>query len=940
MKKLIFILFASFSIAKAQVVTVSPAYPSITDTITITFNASQGNAALNNFIGDVYIHTGIINNFSGRPSDWSYIKRIWSEVDSTQLMTSMGNNQYKITFRPTQYYGFGTTEKVRSLGMIFRNLAGNLVGKNADNSDIFVPIFKSGYSAAIASPVEQVKSASLGETFQFKVKTKENSFINLFRDNQVIAQVASGTEATATINCTTSGKFWLKYTAQSGANSTTDSIYYVVRPAFVAQDPPPGIKEGINYLPGDTSVVFMLRAPWKDHAYVIGDFNDWQVDLNYLMKRASDGERYWLQVDGFVPQTEYRMQYYVDDHIRIGDPYSEKVLEQGSDNAINPLIYPNLIPFPTGKTVEKVTVFQTAEPEYNWQVTNFQKPDSRDLVIYECLVRDFVNRHDFKSIIDSIKYFKNLHVNAVQFMPVQEFEGNNSWGYSPTYFTAIDKYYGPREKLKELIDTLHRNGIAVIFDVVFNHAFGQSPHAKLWWDEGFARPATDNPYLNPIAKHPFNVGYDYNHESGYTKFFMDSVVDYLVKEYKIDGYRFDLSKGFTQVDSGDDVGAWGSYDQSRVNLLERMKNQAWARNPGLYLILEHLGSNVEESTLAGMGFMLWGKGTYEFSQAAMGFETGSNFNYALNYQARNFAFHNLVSYAVSHDEERIMYTVRNFGNSSGSYNTRSLPTALERNAQFVPYLLLTPGPKMWWMFDELGYDVSINFGGRTSPKPIRWWEYINQVDRLRLYKTYAAFAKLKTSNPSYRTNNFFMSTGGKEKQLYINDASMKTVVIGNFDVVTRDVFTGFPNTGTWYDYMTGQSLQVNDVSMTISLAPGKYKVYTSAQQPVPDMTLITNGIQDYSITSLASSVYPNPFEYETTISFNLDSPSKTTIKIYDITGKVVTTLADGVDMFGAQNIEWDGTNLFGQKVSNGLYLYEINSGNRISTGKLSVQRLN
>jgi hypothetical protein len=310
MKKLIFILLVAATYAKAQVVTVSPAFPSITDTITITFNASQGNAALNNFNGDVYIHTGIINNFSGRPSDWSYIKRIWSEVDSTQLMKSIGNNQYKITFRPTQYYGFGTTEKVRSLGMIFRNLAGNLVGKNADNSDIFVPIFKAGYSAAIASPVEQVKSAALGETFQFKVKTKENSFINLFRDNQVIAQVASGTEATATINCTTSGKFWLKYTAQSGANSTTDSIYYVVRPAFVAQDPPPGIKEGINYLPGDTSVVFMLRAPWKNHVYVLSDLNDWQVDLNFLMKRANDGERYWLQVNGLTPQTEYRMQYH------------------------------------------------------------------------------------------------------------------------------------------------------------------------------------------------------------------------------------------------------------------------------------------------------------------------------------------------------------------------------------------------------------------------------------------------------------------------------------------------------------------------------------------------------------------------------------------------------------------------------------------------------
>lgn len=931
------ILFAFSDKSDAQVVSVSPEFPSITDTITITFNASQGNAALNNFTGDVHIHTGVINRFSGNETDWNFIKRIWSEVDSTTKMQSLGNNLYRITFRPTQFYGFGTTEPVRQIACIFRNFAGNLVGKNADNTDIFIPVYRSGYSGAIVSPVERVKHVAQGGSFTFKVRMKENSFINIFRDNQLISQVQNSQEASAFIPCNSPGKFWLKYVAQSGLNTFTDSIYYVVRPQFVPQDPPSFVREGINYLPGDTSVIFMLRAPWKDHVYVIGDFNDWETDPQFLMNRANDGESYWLRVDGLTPQQEYRMQYLVDDKIRIGDPWSEKILEQGSDNQINPVIYPNLIPYPNGRTIEKVTVFQTAEPEYNWDVTNFQRPDNRDLVIYECLVRDFVNRHDYKSIIDSIKYFKELHINAVEFMPVQEFEGNNSWGYAPTYFTAIDKYYGPREKLKELIDTLHKNGIAVLFDVVFNHAFGQSPYAKLWWDEGNARPANDNPYLNPIAKHPFNVGFDFNHESPYTKFFMDSVISYLVTEYNIDGYRFDLSKGFTQVDSGDDVGAWSAYDQSRVNLLERMKNVAWSRHPGIYLILEHLGTQAEEAALAGMGFMLWGKGTYEFSQAAMGYEAGSDFNYAINYQQRGFAFHNLVGYAVSHDEERIMYTVTNFGNSNGNYNTRQLRTALERCGQFVPFLLLNPGPKMWWMFDELGYDVSINFGGRTAPKPIRWWEYINQVDRLRLYRTYGAFSKLKISHPSYRTSNFTMNTWGKEKQMYINDESMKTVVLGNFDVVPRDVFTGFHNTGTWYDYITGQPLNVTDVNMTINLAPGKYRVYTSQQMPVPDMTLITNSIVEQESKSFNATVYPNPVEWETTISFYLSENEKTNIRIFDLRGNLVKTLVDDSSMMGYQNIEWDATNNTGQRVANGLYLYEIISGKSISTGKISVQ---
>ena len=57
-------------------------------------------------------------------------------------------------------------------------------------------------------------------------------------------------------------------------------------------------------------------------------------------------------------------------------------------------------------------------------------------------------------------------------MPFNEFEGNDSWGYNPDFYFAPDKYYGPKNTLKEFIDSCHSKGIAVIMDIALNHSFG------------------------------------------------------------------------------------------------------------------------------------------------------------------------------------------------------------------------------------------------------------------------------------------------------------------------------------------------------------------------------------------------------------------------------------------------------------------------------------
>jgi 1,4-alpha-glucan branching enzyme len=101
---------------------------------------------------------------------------------------------------------------------------------------------------------------------------------------------------------------------------------------------------------------------------------------------------------------------------------------------------------------------------------------------------------------------------------------------------ALDKYYGTPDKLKELIDLCHQNGIAIILDLVLNHAFGRNPMVRMWMDDpdgdGWGRPAVDSPYFNEFPTHAFNVGSDFNHQQPLTQEYTRRVIKHWIEEYK------------------------------------------------------------------------------------------------------------------------------------------------------------------------------------------------------------------------------------------------------------------------------------------------------------------------------------------------------------------------------------------------------------------------
>ena len=314
-----------------------------------------------------------------------------------------------------------------------------------------------------------------------------------------------------------SGYQELKIVGEDTAGVTDTTRFFIMKnPQVVNASVPAGIVDGINYL-SNTSVALSLFAPYKSFVYVVGDFNDWKVDTLYFMKRDEvnpDSVRYWLTIQGLTPGEEYAFQYLVDGEIRIADPYTDKILDPWNDQYIPANIYPNLKQYPDGKTKEPVSVLQTDQIPFTWVYSDtFQRPEKKDLVIYELLVRDFLDKHDFATLIDTISYFKRLGINAIELMPVNEFEGNSSWGYNPSFYFAPDKYYGPKNNFKTFIDECHKNGISVIMDMVLNHSYGQSPLVRLYWDPQNNRPSAQNPWYNQVSPNPvFAWGYDFNHQ--------------------------------------------------------------------------------------------------------------------------------------------------------------------------------------------------------------------------------------------------------------------------------------------------------------------------------------------------------------------------------------------------------------------------------------------
>lgn len=803
---------------QAQIVTTDPTFPTDNAPVDIIFDAALSSGGLKDYLSDdVYAHTGVLIEGS---SEWKYAPS-WLDNSPKYKLSSLGNNKWKLSITPDirQYYGVAANEKIIKMAFVFRNSDGSKEGKD-NGKDIFVDVYDSALSIKFNTPSA---SQLIEKNTQLPIKatSSQNGTLRLLLNGTELKKGENISEISHTYTFSEPGTFWLIAEIEAQSKTARDSINIRVTKDQQELGLPQGTRPGINYI-DDNTVILVLYAPGKKNVFVIGDFNDWLPKDEYMLHKADD--YWWITLENLEKGKEYAFQYLVDGTIKIADPYTDKVLDPWNDSYIPASVYPNLKTYPEGRTTGIVSVLQTGQTSYKWNITDFKAPSREKLVIYELLIRDFTEEHSFESTKEKLDYLQSLGVNAIELLPINEFEGNSSWGYNPSFYFAVDKYYGTKDAFKAFVDECHSRGMAVIIDMVLNHSYGQSPFVQLYWDATNSKPSADNPWYNTVSpNNAYSWGYDFNHESEQTKLLVDSVCSYWINEYKVDGYRFDFTKGFTNT-PGD---GW-AYDQARINILKRMASEIYKRKSDAIVILEHLADNSEETVLANADIMLWGNMNNNYCEAVMGYTENkkTDLNWSL-YTKRGWSKPNLVSYMESHDEERMLYKSVTWGQD------KSLDTGLERAGLAAAFYVLLPGTKMIWQFGEVGYDYSINTckdgvtisdNCRVSEKPIRW-DYLTDTKRKDLFDIYAKLISLKKEYDTFQSQNTSYSLENAKKYFVWKNNDMNAFLVGNFDVVDATVNVDIPSTGKWYEVFSETVTNISNTSYSVQLKPGEYKLF-------------------------------------------------------------------------------------------------------------------
>ncbi|MBS7229801.1 T9SS type A sorting domain-containing protein [Flavobacterium psychroterrae] len=916
MKKtvLLFLLLLSV-VANSQQITVSPAIFQVDEPVTIT--ASFASPDCNEMGANptkVYMHSGI----GSEANPWASAKGNWGADDGIGLMTKNADDTWSITITPSVYFGLTTIQQneATKMGLVFRNAAGSQTLKQAPScSDFFVKV--GSFQVSLTTPAEN--SAIIitsGSGFNITATNTNGAASYLLKANGNLIDTNASTSNYSYSHTDITSNQTYELSVTQGVTTVVKKFSVVVNPNTVSETMPSGLVDGINYNAADvTKATLVLDAPLKDFVYVAGNFNDWQPSSAYAMKKDPVTGKFWLELTGLVSGENNTYQYWVVETtpianspslVKTADPYSTLVLSPYDDATIPATSYPNMPVYPAGQSFE-VSVLKTGQTPYNWQVTNFAKPEKEKLVVYEVLVRDFDAARNYKSLIDKMEYFKTLKINAIELMPVMEFEGNESWGYNTSFHMALDKFYGTSDKLKELIDLCHQNGIAVILDVALNHAFGRNPMVRMWMNDpdgdGFGSPTIENPYFNTVAKHAYNVGEDFNHQSLKTQNYVERVVKQWIEEYKIDGFRWDLTKGFTQNCTANDGSCTDSYQQDRVDVLKKYADYSWSLDPTHYTIFEHLGSDPEEQQWANYriaetpskGVMMWGKMTNQYNQLSMGYASDSDIS-RMTSTSRGFTANRLMGYAESHDEERLMYKNVQYGNSGGTYNVKNIDTALSRMSAIGAVSLLVPGPKMIWHFGELGWENSIftcndntvnsDFDAisgdcKLDKKPQPQWlnNWLGNSNRNKIYNDWAKMITLKIKEPVFSGTATMASVSSLAVNIKISDNNLSAtqlkdvLILANFDVIAQNIPTAFQYAGTWYDLMDNTMINVTDVNLAMNIPAGEYRIYGNK----PANLAIADFEKGNSV-----NLYPNPVSDYFTLNI-----TTTKVQIYSVSGQLV-----------------------------------------------------
>ena len=276
---------------------------------------------------------------------------------------------------------------------------------------------------------------------------------------------------------------------------------------------------GMGAICHDQGVFFRVWAPHAESVSVLGSFNDWNAEANWLQHEEGG---YW---GGNI------------EHAKAGDEYKFLLRTPTGDLHRNDPYALHLT-----SSIGNSIVYDHAS--FDWQDDAFGTPYWNELVIYEMHIGTFNVKDEFGpgtfyTAIERLPYLRDLGINAVEVMPPFEFPGSVSWGYNPAFPFAIETDYGGPDAFKAFVKAAHEHGIAVILDVVYNH-FGPTD-MDLWQFDGWHENDGGGIYFynDWRSETPWgNTRPDYGREE-VRRYILDNAIMWL-EQYRVDGLRMDM----------------------------------------------------------------------------------------------------------------------------------------------------------------------------------------------------------------------------------------------------------------------------------------------------------------------------------------------------------------------------------------------------------------
>ena len=548
--------------------------------------------------------------------------------------------------------------------------------------------------------------------------------------------------------------------------------------AFGQASTRPGVG-AVPYSGATSGVTFRTWAPNASSVNVAGSFNGWNTTTHPLV---AEGGGWWSRdVNGVPVGAQYK--YVVRNGTQTlwkNDPRARRLV----NSLGNSIVYsPN---------------------SYQWQTGPFSIAPWNEVVLYEMHPGTFnvlpgnQPPGTFAHAAQRLDHVRDLGINAIALMPVNEFPGNLSWGYNPSYPYSVESAYGGPDALKAFIDAAHARGIAVLGDVVYNH-WGPND-MDMWVFDGWSVPGRGGIFFYPDSRANTPWG-DTRPDYGrgeVRSYIRDNAMMWL-DEFRMDGLRFDATK-FIRL-----VGFDGPELPDGWSLMQWCNDSADAAHPGKLMIAEDLGDNewmTRPTGAGGAGFDTQWDGSFAFP-VRTAIEASSDASRdmfavrdAIN-KRYNGSMQQRIIYTESHDEvangrSRVPETI--WPGNAGSWASR------KRSTLGAALVMTSPGVPMLFQGQEFLEDRWF-----TDTDPLEWSRTQTYAGILQLYRDLIAMRRNLGGNTRGLTGHnhvvHHVNNGSKViayRRWAQGGPGDDVVVLANFSAQSFPNYRiGLPRAGTW-----------------------------------------------------------------------------------------------------------------------------------------------